>query len=172
MANENQEFENQAADFDNNAVDTSADYIATINAMKKNSVSRADYDKLREENRNLLNTLAEGGSIQVAEEKPQVDIQAIRKELFSPTCELNNLQYVEKALELRDALIENGEADPFLPISSSKSPTYEEISQAENVAKVFKECVEYADGDSQVFTQELMRRTNDSNPMAGNRRSR
>jgi hypothetical protein len=172
MTDSENRIENPNVDFNNNDVDTTADYIATLDAMRKNSVSRADYDKVREENRRLLNTLAEGGSIQVAEEKPQVDIQAIRKELFSPTCDLNNLQYIEKALELRDALIENGEADPFLPVSSSKSPTYEEISQAENAARVFRECVEYADGDSQVFTQELMRRTNDSNPMAGNRRSR
>lgn len=170
---ENERIENPNVDFNNNDVDATSDYIATIDAMRKNSVSRADYDKVREENRKLLTTLAEGGSIQVAEEtKPQVDIQALRKELFTPTCELNNLQYIEKALELRDALIESGEPDPFLPVSSSKSPSYEEIIQAENAAKVFKECVEYADGDSQVFTQELMRRTNDSNPMAGNRRSR
>ena len=87
-----------------------------------------------------------------------------------PLHDLNNLEYITKTLELRDALLEKGEPDPFLPISSKNTPTIEEITKANNVAEAFRSCVEYAAGDSEIFTQELMRITNDSNPMG--RRSR
>ena len=151
----------------NNETDTSQDYIATIAEIRKNSVSKTEYEKLRQENRNLLQTLAEGGQIKSVENKPEVDINALRKELFTENSGLNNLEYISKTLELRDALIESGEADPFLPISSKNAPTNEEIMQAEKVADAFRSCLEYADGDSQIFTQELMRITADINPMAG-----
>ena len=40
-------------------------------------------------------------------------------------------------------------------------PTTEDIECANRVAEVVKECIEYADGDSQLFTNELNRRTVD-----------
>ena len=156
----------------NNETDTSQDYIATIAELKRNSVRREDYDKLRAENKNLLQTLVEGGQlVQNTIIKEPVDINKIRNELFSGDCQLNNLDFITKTLELRDALIEKGEPDPFLPVSSKNAPTIEEITKANNVAEAFRSCVDYADGDSEIFTQELMRITNDSNPM-NSRRSR
>lgn len=150
----------------NDATDTAQDYLSTIMELKKNTVSKDEYNKLREENKNLLQTLVEGGQLQKEDYvMEKVDIDALRKELFSEDCELNNLQYIEKTLKLRNALIDSGEPDPFLPVSSKNSPTIEEINKAENAAQVFQECIDYADGDSQIFTQELMRRTNDSMPM-------
>lgn len=153
-------------------VGTNDDYIKAIKEMKQNSVSKTEYEKLKAENRNLLQTLIDGGSIEVAQEAPEVDVTAIRKELFSEDCALNNLQYISKALDLRDAVMAKGEPDPFLPVYSQKAPTAEEAEQAEAVAAVFRECVDYAQGDSQLFTQELMRRTNDSRPMANTGRGR
>lgn len=148
------------------------DYIKAIKEMKQNSVSKTEYEKLKAENRTLLQTLVDGGSIEVAQDVPPVDVDAIRKELFSEDCTLNNLQYISKALELRDAVMAKGEADPFLPVYSQGAPTAEDVEKAEAVAAVFKECVEYAAGDSQIFTQELMRRTNDSRPMSNAGRGR
>ena len=42
------------------------------------------------------------------------------------------------------------------------SPTAEDVQVAEKVAQIYQECVDYADGDSALFTQELQRRTNTS----------
>jgi hypothetical protein len=68
--------------------------------------------------------------------------------------------------------MDKGEPDPFLPVSSRYAPTIEDITKANKVAEAFQSCVDYADGNSEIFTQELMRITNDSNPMPGGRRSR
>jgi hypothetical protein len=66
--------------------------------------------------------------------------------------------------------MEKGEADPFLPVGSRVAPTHDEIETAENVAEIYRECIEYADGNSEVFTNELMRRTVDLMPNRGRRR--
>lgn len=154
---------------DNLQSDTSVDYISAINEIKANSVSKAEYEKLRQENQSLLKTLVENGQIEQSVMKEPTDVNALRNELFDPTAMLSNLEYVSKALELRDAVIDNGGVDPFLPYRSSGIPTTEEINTANRVADVLKECVEYADGDSQIFTQELMRRTDDAMPNRGKR---
>ena len=74
----------------------------------------------------------------------------------------NNLDYVKLALELRSSLIAEGKPDPFLPMGSQIAPTADDVEKAEKVAQVYQECIDYVDGDSKLFTQELMRRTNTS----------
>jgi len=65
-------------------------------------------------------------------------------------------------LELRNTLIAKGERDPFLPYGSQIAPTPEDVEKAEKAAQIYQECIDYADGDSKLFTQELQRRTNTS----------
>ena len=144
--------------------DNTQDYLAAIKELKEKSVDRSEYDKLRAENKKLLDAVVNG---QPGQEEPAVSkhskeqIDDLRNELFNSPKELNNLEYITKAMELREALIENGEPDPFLPVGKQISPTRDDIEGAEKVAQVYKECIEYAEGDSEVFTNELMRRTRD-----------
>lgn len=151
-------------------VDT--DYVAAIQELQNNTVSKEQYNKLRSENKKLLDALVNGETVESSVQKPQVDIDQLRKDLFNPDAQLSNLEFTEKALELRDALLEKGEPDPFLPIGSRIAPTAEEAQQAENVAQVYRDCVDYAQGDSEVFTNELMRRTIDVMPTAKSRSRR
>lgn len=144
--------------------DVDTDYVAAIKELQNNSVSKEQYLKLKGENKKLLDALVSGNSIENPVQKPKVDIDGLRKELFDKDAQFTNLQFVEKSLALRDALIEAGEPDPFLPIGSRISPTPEEARIAENVADIYRECIDYADGDSEVFTNELMRRTIDVMP--------
>lgn len=51
--------------------------------------------------------------------------------------------------------------DIFAPNSSQYHATEEDYRKAQNVADVMQECIDYAQGNPEVFTQELMRRTND-----------
>lgn len=147
------------------------DYIQAINELKSNTVSKEQYLKLKGENKRLLDTLVAGGSIENPVQKTEVDVDALRKELFNKDNQMSNLEFVEKSLELRDALMDAGEPDPFLPIGARISPTPEEARIAENVAQVYRECIDYADGNSEVFTNELMRRTVDAMPnVRGGRR--
>ena len=133
------------------------DYLATIKALKENTVERSKYDQLRAENKKLLDTIVNGQNdeeVVRAEKKPELG--DLRRELFDQ--DNTNLEYVIKALELRKQLIERGDPDPFLPYGKQIMPTNEDISTAERVANVLQDCVDYAQGDSQVFTNELQRR--------------
>ena len=144
--------------------DNTQDYLAAIKELKQNSVDRSEYEKLRAENKKLIDTVVNGlpgqeEQVVVKHSKEQID--DLRNELFNSPGDLNNLEYITKAMELREALMENGEPDPFLPVGKQISPTRDDIEGAEKVAQVYKECIEYAEGDSEVFTNELMRRTRD-----------
>ena len=144
--------------------DSTQDYLAAIKELKQNSVGREEYERLKAENKKLIDAVVNG---QPSQEEQQTvvhtkeEIDTLRNELFNSDKDLSNLEYVSKALELRDALMENGEPDPFLPIGKQIAPTRDDIEGAEKVAQVYKECIEYADGNSEIFTNELMRRTRD-----------
>ena len=144
--------------------DNTQDYLAAIKELKQNSVDRSEYEKLRAENKKLIDAVVNGQSGQeepVFTKHSKEQIDDLRNELFNSPRELNNLEYITKAMELREALIENGEPDPFLPVGKQISPTRDDLEGAEKVAQVYKECIDYAEGDSEVFTNELMRRTRD-----------
>ena len=144
--------------------DNTNDYIAQIKNLKENSVSKDDYNKLKADNKKLIDALANGTQVEgVVEPKVSaVDkINECRKKLFSKGSNLSNLEYCKTAVELRDALIENGERDPFLPFGHDVVATDSDYESAERVANIMKECIDYADGDSNIFTNELQRRTVD-----------
>lgn len=138
------------------------DYIEAIQELKENTVAKTEYEKLKAENQKLLKSLVNGETIQTEQ---KADVGALREELFNKDCNLSNLDYISKSLELRDAIIAEGGADPFLPYGKNIMPTDYDIETANRVAAVFKECIEYANGDSNVFTNEFMRRTIDSVPV-------
>lgn len=143
-------------------LDTSNMYLEQIKNLKATTVSKEEYDKILNENRNLLQTIVEGNSQQSTsvDNKPQVNLNDLRKDLFQG--HNNNIEYVTKALALRQGIIDQGGIDPFLPIGHNIVPSEEDIASANRVAKVFSECVEYAQGDNESFTNELQRRTIDS----------
>lgn len=146
-------------------VNDSIDYIEAIKEMKQNSVDRSTYDKLKSENQRLLDALVQGKEIELGEKKEPVDINKLRKELFDNRDKnISNLDYVSNALKLRDALLEKGERDPFVPYGDKVTLTAEHFDKANMVAEVLKECVEFADGDSGIFTAELQRRTKETMP--------
>lgn len=139
--------------------DNTQDYLAAINELKQNSVNREEYDKLKAENKKLIQAVVNGQTVEAEQEPKMREVAEIRDDLFNH--EHNNLDYVKLALELRSTLISKGEADPFIPVGKQISPTREDVEAAERVAQVYQECVDYAEGDSALFTQELMRRTRD-----------
>ena len=140
--------------------DMTQDYLDAIKDLKQNSVDRSKYDQLRAENKKLLDSIVNGTEIAQAEQQPQArSVDEIRDELFNH--EHNNLEYVKLALELRNTLMAEGKPDPFIPVGKQISPTREDEEIAAKCATIYQECVDYAEGDSEVFTNELMRRTRD-----------
>ena len=131
------------------------DYIETIKTLKQNSVDRSKYDALKAENKKLLDSIVNGTEIaQPVEEKKS--IEELRANYLKR--EQSNLEYITNALALREALMAEGKPDPFLPVGSHLLPTDDDVTKANDVASVLKECVDYAEGDSDVFTNELQRR--------------
>lgn len=135
--------------------DMTPDYLAAINELKQNSVDRSKYEELRAENKKLLDSIVNGTEVAMpAEEKKSVE--ELRANYLKE--DQSNLEYISNALKLREALMAEGKPDPFLPIGEQILPTDEDVAKAQHVAEVLQECVDYAEGDSNVFTNELQRR--------------
>ena len=154
-----QDEENKSVSTQGETGKSAAEYIEAIKEIKANSVPRDKFEALEKEKKDLLKALIEGGQIeqQKANEKP--DIKALRAELFNEDNKLTNLEYAKKALALRSSVMEETGQDIFLPYGANISPTPADSEAAEKVANAFQSCIDYADGDSQLFTQELQRIT-------------
>ena len=137
-------------------------YLDQIAKLKKETVSRQQYDELVENNRKLLQNLVDGnyGKPEPTPE-PKVDIAALRNKLYSGEYQGNDLSYMQDTLTLRKAIMDEGGVDPFLPLGSRISPTDNDIATAEKTAQVFQSCVDYAKGDNAAFINELARYTMD-----------
>lgn len=140
------------------------DYIEAIKSLKENSVDRSKYDAVRAENKKLLDAIVNGQEAPKVNVKPKADVQELRNKLFDGKTQTNNLDYISTALELRKALIENGEEDPFLPHGNKIAATQQDIEAAERVAEGLQAMVDYADGDPIVFQNEYQRRVRDTIP--------
>lgn len=135
-----------------------------IDDYKQNYVPKEEYEKKCQENAQLLQAYANGETgKQEQVPEPQIDLAELRNSLFNQ--ENSNLEYARKALQLREELIKRGDQDPFLPKGTNVNITNEDVEKAEQVAEVFKHCIEYAEGDSEAFTNELQRLTKESMPM-------
>lgn len=154
-------------------VTTDQNYIEAIKEMKENTVEKGLYDAALEENKKLLKMVMDGTKPEDKEQSKKElteKITNLRKELFVEDSNLNDLQFVTKSLELRDAILERDGEDIFLPKGKNIVPTEADIEGAQRSAKVFRECVDYANGNNAIFINELQRRTIEVNPMAKLRR--
>lgn len=135
-------------------------YIQAIEELKSTTIGLDKYNKLRAENKKLLDALVSGEQLEpTTEVKP--DIKELRNKLFGDN-DLSNLEYIKTTLDLRNALIENGERDPFLPVGDKAPLTADIVEGAQKVAEALQEMVDFADGDSGIFTAEYQRRVKDS----------
>ena len=136
-----------------------------LKEARENSVSKEDYEKLQQENRDLVNQIINGeggaGNGQAKAPKTEADIKALREKLYGPkSSELTNLEFCDLTLQLRDAVIEVEGIDPFLPHGANIKPNDLDVERAQAVADVMKQCIQEANGDSGVFTALLQARTN------------
>lgn len=148
---------------DNNNLETTTNYINALNELRANTVSKEQYEKVVAENGELVKALVNGETPQTSTPKEKADIPAMRQKLYGGG-DISNLDYWKTTLELRDAVIEQEGYDPFLPKGTKIAATAEDVQKANHVAEVIRDCINYADGDSRLFTQELNRRTVDVAP--------
>lgn len=132
------------------------DYIAAIKELKENSVDRSKYDQLKAENKKLLDSIINGTPVEGVKVEDKKSVEELRAAYLKE--DQSNLEYITNALKLREALMSEGKPDPFLPIGNQIMPTDADVATANKVAEILQECVDYAEGDSSVFTNELQRR--------------
>lgn len=132
------------------------DLLNSIEELRNNTVSKEEYSKLQGEYKKVLNAYVKNQSLKEIPVEQKKTIEELRKDFFTEN--QNNLDYIKSALALRQGLIDNGDPDPFLPYGQNIMPTDDDVQKANKVAEVLQECVDYAEGDSSVFTNELQRR--------------
>ena len=134
---------------------TQTNYIEAMAEMRKNMVSKDEYNKIVEENKQLVQAMVNGETIQVANPEPEVDVDALRKEIL--TKDMTNLEYATKVLDLRNELLRRGENDPFLPYGHNYSLEDNDVISAEKAAQALQHCVDVAQGNPDIFQNELQR---------------
>ena len=135
------------------------DYINSLNEIRENTVSKDEYNRILEDNRKLADALAKGDYGNEGDKVEPVNLDELRKSLFSPDSQRKtNLQYFTEVLTLRNAVIEQGGKDPFLPYNREYVANEQDVADADRIASVLQECIDYAEGDPQVFNVELQRR--------------
>ena len=144
-----------------NTTDT---YLAEIERLKDTTVSKEDYNKLVEENKKLIGTLARNEKRETEAAKPA---GPTLKELNAALCadvELSNLDYAKLSLAQRKAAIAAGKNDPYLPYGHNIKPTPDDIRKADLVAQTLQECIDEANGSSNAFTARLQDRLAPDSP--------
>ena len=145
---------------DNEPEMTASEYINQIKDLKEKTVSREEYERIKNDNKELAKALINGTGANIPgitkpEEKP--DLDDLRKKLFTKKSK-NDLEYFTNLLALRDGVMADGQPDPFLPINREFRATAQDEADAERIATQIKEAIEYADGDPAVFSNDLRRR--------------
>lgn len=134
-------------------------YIAAINQLKENTVSKDAFLKLKQENKQLLDSLVNGQSINQPAEPPKKSIDDLKAHLGEEG--ISNLDYVSTSLELRNRVLAEEGIDMYCPNGAKYVSTYDDQLAAQRVADQFQEMIDLADGSTEVFDSEFQRRVKD-----------
>lgn len=144
---------------------TTQDLVQALNELKANSVSKEEYNKIREDNRVLLNNIVNGVQQPATADVSKPSVAELRDKLNHSK---NDLEYTETFLQLRDQAIEDTGRDPTANYSVDNIDY--ELEQAQTVADTLKECIALAEGSPEVFKAQLMSRLDDTPTLPKKRR--
>lgn len=130
------------------AVKSAEDYIAAINSIKQNSVPREEYERLVQERKQLIKSLETSKPQEQATADVPEDLNELRIKLNNSK---NDVEYVENALHLREAVLKQEGVDIFVNPHSGT----DESEDAAEVAEMLKECLEQSGGSNAVFSAKL-----------------
>lgn len=140
---------------------------------KENSVPIDEYNRLADRNKKLSESYVESLDAQAhkaQEEAPKPDVQAMRAELFgNDRKEMTNLEYMDKVVKFRDAAMEAGERDPFLPTGGPEKDSLEAHNTADKVANGLKQMIKDANGSPEAFNALYQARVEDIQKQPGRR---
>lgn len=144
--------------------------LEQIEEVKKNSVPKEKYDKLKKELDNVYSSVLKGENLDLP--KAPVDkkkrMEELKSQLFGKGIEdsnMTNLDYIKGTLELRNLIIEQGGDDPFLGVrKKGVVVTESDYDKAQNIADTLQEMVDEADGSADAFRTIYARRVVDAVP--------
>lgn len=142
--NENKKVEGQEG------TDNDLDLLSEIKSLKENTVSKEEYQKQVEKNKALMKQIISGGG-RNAESEESADIEEMRKQLFSNTENLTDLEIWTNALKLRKARLEKEGVDIFLPKGNKTHYSREDVESANHVAEVISQIIEDSEGNPTMF---------------------
>lgn len=134
------------------------DYLATIEAIQKNSVNKEKYDALAEEHKKLLQAVANGQQIEL--EKSQSDLQPreVYLKAYNENKFSNDLEFWDNFINLRKATMKEFGSDPcvtgsygFTPDGDKISATYGEEETIADQMDLIEGMVKEADGNPFLF---------------------
>lgn len=144
---------------------THEDYINAIQELKENTVSRDRYEALVKENKSLIQTLANGGTVAGQAVPQKRTVAEIKQDLWGKGKQHSQTEFMELVLELREAGIEQQGIDSFVAYGHHITPSAADYEAAERISGIYREALDYANGNDEVFINEISRRMVDT-PMA------
>lgn len=133
------------------AVDQDFELLNEVDNLRKNTVSKEEYERLQKKNKELMKRLINGEGTAQEPDDP-VDLQEIRKSLFGDNVEqLSNRDFWDKVLTLRHERLKNEGVDIFLPKGSKTRYTREDIESANKVDEIISQMIEDSKDNPQLF---------------------
>lgn len=134
------------------------DYIAAIEELKKNSVSKDKYDALIAERKQLIESLVNGQEDDAQVETPELGSRLDYYRKYKENNFPSNLEYWDNLCKLRRATIAEYGADPTVtgnygltPEGEKVEPAYGETEAMENAFDTIENMIKEADGDPRYF---------------------
>lgn len=143
--NENKEVKGQ------NETDNDLDLLQEIKNLQENTVSKEEYLKLQEKNKNLMRQIINGGGTK-SEADDTVGLQEIRKNIFEKNEDISNRDFWKNVLALRKERLEKEGVDVFLPKGRKTRYSREDMESANHVAEVIGQILEDSEENPQIFT--------------------
>ena len=133
-----------------------------ITELKANTVSKSDYEKVLNENRELTKAIIDGSVVKVNDisNEKEADLKELGKSIFEDG--LSNLEMVKRELKYREAFMKKFKKDPFAP--NNDNMTQYDQERAAAIAEVMQECVNECEDNPNLFTALLNERIKDDSP--------
>ena len=130
--------------------------IETIQEMNEKYVPREMLNKVQSERDSLAQAFVNGSAMATADSVKTRSLAECKKAFMEPS--KSQCEYIEKLCDLRDAAIREEGNDPFVATGHKVKPTSFDYQRAQEIADIYKECLEYAGGDDRIFMTEIYRR--------------
>ena len=142
---------------ENAVVEEGQDYIEAIKTLKSNTVPKEEAEKLKAENKRLLEALTNGETIEQSATKKEFNEEEVMSIITNPNS--RDLDFFKSLISLREHKLETENIDIFAGKGTQYQPVPNESQKIENVVNCINHCIEYADGDPDAFDTELDRIT-------------